>query len=140
MATEAVGAAETLPLHHADDVARARRRVRDLAVAAGFDLVAQTRIVTATSELGRNTVHYGGGGRVTAEPVRDQGRRGLRLVFEDEGPGIADLEQALTDGWSSGGGLGLGLSGTRRLVHEFGLRSAAGEGTRVEIVHWQRRP
>lgn len=140
MATEAVNPAEVMPLRHGDDVVRARRRVRDLAVAAGFDLVAQTRIVTATSELARNAQHHGGGGRMTAEEVRDGSRRGLRLVFDDDGPGIPDLDLALTDGWSSGGGLGLGLSGTRRLVHHFALDSTPGIGTRVEIVHWQGRP
>lgn len=140
MPTEAAGAGEVMPLRQGDDVVRARRRVRDLAVAAGFDLVAQTRIVTATSELARNAQQHGGGGWMTAEEVRDGGRRGLRLVFEDDGPGISDVGQALTDGWSSAGGLGLGLSGTRRLVHHFALDSTPGVGTRVEIVHWQRRP
>lgn len=140
MPTEAAGPAEVLPLRSSDDVARARRRVRDLAVGAGFDLVEQTRVVTATSELARNAHQHGGGGRMTAEPVRDGERRGVRLVFEDDGPGIPDLELALTDGWSSGGGLGLGLSGARRLVDSFCLDSAPGAGTRVEVVHWRRRP
>lgn len=132
-------APEVLPLHGSADIARARHRVRDLAVQLGFDLVAQTRLVTATSELARNTHLHGGGGRMSVFPVQDGPQRGVRLVFEDDGPGIADTELALTDGWSSASGLGLGLSGTRRLVHEFRLESSPGEGTRVEIVHWQGR-
>jgi serine/threonine-protein kinase RsbT len=131
---------ETLPLTASADIVRARHRVRDLATALGFDLVAQTRIVTATSELARNTLLYGGGGLVTVTPIDDGGKRGLRLVFTDEGPGIPDIETALTDGWTSGGGLGLGLGGTRRLVHEFAIDSKPGEGTRVEIVQWLTRP
>lgn len=130
--------AELLPLRDGDDVTRARRHVRDLAVSLGFDIVAQTRIVTATSELARNVVLHGGGGRLCAASLEADGVRGVRLVFEDTGPGIADLDLALTDGWSSGHGLGLGLSGTRRLVHEFGIDSGPG-GTRVEIVHWADR-
>lgn len=130
---------EVLPLHGSADIARARHRVRDLAVQLGFDLVAQTRLVTATSELARNTHLHGGGGRMSIFPVQDGPQHGLRLVFEDDGPGIADTELALTDGWTSAGGLGLGLSGTRRLVHEFRLESAPGRGTRVEILHWRGR-
>lgn len=139
MPPETAGTAEVLPLGTSDDIARARRRVRDLAVQAGFSLVAQTRVVTAASELGRNAQQHGGGGRMTAEPVSDGARQGLRLVFEDDGPGISDVERALTDGWSSAGGLGLGLSGARRLVDHFSLDSAPGRGTRVEVVHWQSR-
>lgn len=133
------GAAEVLPLRESADIMRARHRVRDQALALGFDIVAQTRILTAASEMARNTRLHGGGGQMTIECVQDGVRNGLRLVFQDDGPGIPDVELALTDGWSTGGGLGLGLSGTRRLVDEFTLQTAPGEGTRVEIVHWQRR-
>jgi serine/threonine-protein kinase RsbT len=134
-----VGAAEALPLRGSDDVVRARHRVRDLATALGFDLVAQTRLVTATSELARNTHTHGGGGTLTITPLEAGGRRGLRLEFVDEGPGIGDLQLALTDGWSSAGGLGLGLGGTRRLVDEFSIESSPGAGTRVVIAQWLPR-
>lgn len=130
---------ETLPLNGSDDVVRARHRVRALATELGFDLVAQTRIVTATSELARNTHLHGGGGELTLSEVRDNRRRGLRLVFADDGPGIPDVQTALSDGWSSRGGLGLGLGGTRRLVDEFTIESVPGEGTRVEIVQWLKQ-
>ena len=136
---ETGGSTETLPLSGTDDVVRARHRVRRLATDLGFDLVAQTRIVTATSELARNTHLHGGGGELTITQVGDGRRRGLRLEFTDSGPGIPDIETALTDGWSSRGGLGLGLGGTRRLVDEFSIWSEPGEGTRVEIVQWLKR-
>jgi serine/threonine-protein kinase RsbT len=134
-----VGAPETVPLVGSDDVVRARHRVRDRAVELGFGLVAQTKIVTATSELARNTHLHGGGGLLTITEIDDGRRRGLRLEFTDTGPGIADVAAALTDGWSSAGGLGLGLSGTRRLVDEFVLSSSPGEGTRIEVVQWLTR-
>ncbi len=133
------GSPETLPLKESADIVRARHRVRDLATELGFDLVAQTRIVTATSELARNTHVHGGGGLLTIAQVQDGSRRGLRLVFTDSGPGIADVPTALTDGWSSRGGLGLGLGGSRRLVDEFEVESTPGRGTRVEIVQWLNR-
>lgn len=133
------GASETVPLNGSDDVVRARHRVRALTIELGFDLVAQTRIVTATSELARNTLLHGGGGKLTITPVTDGPRRGLRLEFTDEGPGIPDLDLALTDGWSSRGGLGLGLSGTRRLMDGFILESRPGGGTRVEVEQWLKR-
>ena len=136
---ETAGTSETVPLNGTEDVVRARHLVRDLATDLGFDLVAQTRIVTATSELARNTHLHGGGGSLTITPVQDGRRRGLRLEFTDQGPGIADVEIALTDGWSSGAGLGLGLSGTRRLVDEFRIESSPGQGTRVEVVQWLKR-
>jgi len=134
-----VGPPETVPLNGSDDVVRARHRVRDRATSLGFDLVAQTKIVTATSELARNTHLHGGGGLMTITEVEEQGRRGLRLEFTDSGPGIPDVDRALTDGWSSADGLGLGLTGTRRLVDQFRLESTPGVGTRVEVVQWLRR-
>jgi serine/threonine-protein kinase RsbT len=130
---------EVLPLRGSADIVRARHRVRDMAVQLGFDLMVQTRLVTATSELARNTHLHGGGGELSLSAVHEGARRGLRLVFTDDGPGIADTGLALTDGWTSAGGLGLGLSGTRRLVHEFRLESAPGRGTRVEILQWQSK-
>jgi len=136
---ETAGTPETVPLNGTEDVVRARHLVRDMATDLGFDLVAQTRIVTATSELARNTHLHGGGGSLTVTPVQDGRRRGLRLEFTDDGPGIANVPAALTDGWSSGGGLGLGLSGTRRLVDEFRIESSPGQGTRVEVVQWLKR-
>lgn len=134
-----VGAPETVPLTGSDDVVRARHRVRDRAVELGLGLVAQTKIVTAASELARNTHLHGGGGLLTITEIEDGRRRGLRLEFTDTGPGIPDIEAALTDGWSSAGGLGLGLSGTRRLVDDFVLESTPGSGTRIEVVQWLTR-
>lgn len=128
--------AELVPLAGTDDVVRARQAVRRAAIDAGFGLVDQTRVVTAASELARNTVIHGGGGRMRVEPVVDGRRRGLQLAFEDEGPGIADVEQALQDGWTSGGGLGLGLGGARRLVHDFDITTAVGRGTTVKVLRW----
>ena len=120
-----------------EDVVAVRQAVRQRAVELGFNLVDQTKIVTAASELARNTLQYGGGGRVTIEGIESMGRRGLRLTFEDEGPGIADVEQAMRDGFSTGTGLGLGLSGARRLSNEFNIQSAPGKGTRVAIARWR---
>ena len=120
-----------------DDVVGIRQAVRQRAVELGFNLIDQTKIVTAASELARNTVQYGGGGTVTIEGIDDGGRRGLRLTFEDKGPGIADVELAMRDGYTTGGGLGLGLSGARRLSNEFQIYSKPGEGTRVAIVRWR---
>ena len=134
-----VGSVEELPLTGSDDVVRARHRVRERAIELGFDLVAQTKIVTATSELARNTHLHGGGGTLTMAEVQDGPRRGLRLEFADNGPGIEDVQVALTDGWSSAGGLGLGLSGTRRLVDSFIIESTPGQGTRVEVTQWLKR-
>ena len=119
------------------DVVRVRQAVRARAAALGFSIVDQTKIVTAASELARNTLEHGGGGSCTIELLDEDARRGLRLTFEDHGPGIADVALALTDGYSSGTGLGLGLSGSRRLVNEFDLRSKVGEGTRVTVVRWR---
>jgi serine/threonine-protein kinase RsbT len=128
---------ENVPVISGADVVRARHAVRKAAVDLGFSLVEQTKIVTAASELARNMVDYGGGGTVTIEALEDGRRKGLRLVFEDQGPGIADVEQALRDGFTSGTGMGLGLGGARRLSNEFEIRSAPGEGTRIAIVRWK---
>lgn len=128
---------ETRPLQGEDDVVRARQAVRSWAVELGFGLVDQTKIVTAASELARNTVVYGGGGEMAMQVVERDGRRGLRLSFEDRGPGIPDLEQALRDGFTTGGGLGLGLGGARRLVNEFSVEAPPEGGTRVTVVRWK---
>ena len=126
-----------MPLRSSDDVVRVRQAVRTRAVAAGFSLVDQTKIVTAASEIGRNTVDYGGGGTLRIEVLRDGARRGVRLTFADKGPGIADMAQALKDGYSTGGGLGLGLSGAKRLSNEFDIKSTAGQGTTVTLARWK---
>jgi len=120
------------------DVVRVRQVARVFATKAGLSLVDQTKLITAASELARNTLLYGGGGTATLEFVRDGGRSGVSIVFVDEGPGIADLQQAMQDGWTSGSGLGLGLSGSRRLVDRFEIDSTVGQGTRVSIVKWGR--
>ena len=127
----------TLPITIEQHMVSARQLVRQLAQRCGFTLVDQTKIVTAASELGRNTLKYGGGGEMRWEVLRDGGRSGLRLRFVDEGPGIADLEQAMTDGWTSGSGLGMGLSGAKRLVSDFSIESALGRGTTVTITRWK---
>ena len=119
------------------DVVRVRQLVRSAAVAAKLPLVDQTKLVTAASELARNTLEYGGGGTVRLEALQEGARRGLRLTFEDEGPGIPDVALALTDGYTTGGGMGLGLGGSRRLVNEFDLWSEPGRGTRVMITRWK---
>jgi len=119
------------------DIVRARQLVRKLAQDSRFSLVDQTKLVTAASELARNTVKHGGGGYMEMELLADGDRHGIRLCFVDEGPGIADLDQAMTDGWTSGGGLGLGLSGSKRLSNEFDIQSAPGAGTRVSITRWK---
>ncbi|QWT18857.1 anti-sigma regulatory factor [Bacillus sp. NP157] len=126
----------THPVRIEQDVVLARQLVRKLAVEAGLRLVDQTKLITAASELARNTVIYGGGGDMDWQLLEEGTRKGLRLVFRDEGPGIADMKLAMTDGWTSGNGLGLGLTGARRLVDEFSLESAPGTGTRVTICKW----
>jgi len=120
-----------------DDIVSVRQFVRQKAVELGFNLVDQTKLVTAASELARNAMQHGGGGRVTIEVLVDGGRHGLRLIFSDEGPGIADLDRAMTDGFSTGGGLGLGLGGARRLSNDFSIASTPGRGTSVTIVRWK---
>jgi serine/threonine-protein kinase RsbT len=128
---------DKLPVASDGDIVIVRQRVRALAVESGFTLVDQTKIVTAASELARNTVVHGGGGIVELELLVDGARRGLRLTFTDHGPGIADVEQAMRDGFTTGGGLGLGLGGARRLSNEFEIRSRPLEGTTVRITRWR---
>jgi serine/threonine-protein kinase RsbT len=128
---------DSLPVRSSGDVVAVRQAVRNWAQELGFGLVDQTKIVTAASELARNTVDYGGGGTLVLEALTDGIRRGLRLTFEDQGPGIPDVELALTDGYTTGGGLGMGLSGSRRLVNEFEIETRVGEGTRVRVTRWK---
>ena len=128
---------EVVPLRTEDEVVRVRQVTREWAITLGFGLVDQTKIVTAASELARNTVIYGGGGMVRLEALNDGPRRGLRLTFEDKGPGIPDIPLALKDGYSTGTGLGLGLSGAKRLMSEFEIQSAPGQGTRVAVTRWK---
>ncbi len=138
MTTTEPAAGQRLAIATDGDVVRVRQAVRALAQGARLSLVDQTKLVTAASELARNTLIYGGGGEALLS-VETSGRRtGVRVEFRDEGPGIADLDQAMTDGWTSGNGLGLGLSGARRLVEEFAIDTAPGRGTRVTITSWSR--
>ncbi|MCP8937528.1 anti-sigma regulatory factor [Alsobacter sp. SYSU M60028] len=134
--TVPTGRDDVMSIRTADDVVRVRQEVRSRALEIGLGLVDQTKIVTAASELARNTLDYGGGGEVRIEIVQNGGRRGVRLTFEDNGPGIADIELAMKDGYSSGKGLGLGLSGARRLSNEFSIESTPGVGTRIVIARW----
>ena len=128
---------EERPIRSSEDVVGVRQAVRQQAVELGFNLIDQTKIVTAASELARNTLTYGGGGFVRVEWLEEGSRRGLRLIFEDRGPGISNVELAMKDGYTTGTGLGLGLSGARRLSSEFAIDSRVGEGTRVTIVRWR---
>jgi serine/threonine-protein kinase RsbT len=128
---------ESLEIRGAGDIVAVRQQVRARAAELGFSLVDQTKLVTAASELARNTLDYGGGGTVRIECIVEGGRHGIRLTFEDRGPGIPDVAEALRDGFSSGKGLGLGLGGARRLVNEFELDSRVGEGTRVRVARWR---
>jgi len=128
---------DTLPVLTSDDIVRVRQEVRRQAVAAGLGLVDQTKIVTAASELARNLLDHAGGGVVSLEVIDDTMRRGIRLTFEDHGPGIKDVEKALTDGYTTGKGLGLGLGGARRLSNEFKIDTKVGEGTRITIARWR---
>jgi serine/threonine-protein kinase RsbT len=128
---------ESYEIRTANDIVRVRQRMREWAVEAGFSLVDQTKIVTAASELARNTLEHGGGGTARLELIADAGRRGVRLTCEDQGPGIPDVQLALKDGYTSRDGLGLGLGGARRLVNDFAIESRVGEGTRVTVTRWK---
>ena len=128
---------DALEIVDSQDVVRVRQAVRARAAALGFSIVDQTKIVTAASELARNALEHGGGGQCAIELLDEGSRKGLRLTFEDRGPGIADIALALSDGYTTTGGLGLGLSGSRRLSNEFDLWSKPGEGTRVTVVRWK---
>jgi serine/threonine-protein kinase RsbT len=128
---------DRIPLRGSEDVVNVRQAARVAAMEIGLSLVDQTKLVTAASELARNTVVYGGGGWSEIEIARRNGRSGVRIVFEDQGPGIADIEKALQDGYTTGGGLGLGLGGAKRLVSEFEIVSSPGAGTRVTITRWK---
>lgn len=130
--------AERVDIRADSDVVRVRQAVRTLAQAARLSLVDQTKLVTATSELARNTLVYGGGGSVTVTLVDRDRRKGVQVEFVDEGPGIADVDLAMTDGWTSGTGMGLGLSGAKRLVDEFDLQTRPGNGTTVRVIKWKR--
>jgi serine/threonine-protein kinase RsbT len=126
-----------LEVHSSSDLVLVRQAVRTWSVELGFSLVEQTKIVTAASELARNIVDYAGSGCVHLEALQEGARHGLRVVFEDQGPGMADIEQAMRDGYTTSGGLGLGLGGARRLSNEFEIQSRVGEGTRVTIARWR---
>lgn len=128
---------EVKEIRSSHDVVSVRQMVREWALLAGFSLVDQTKLVTAASELARNTLTHGGGGSVRLEAVNDGDRRGVRVIFEDTGPGIPNVEQALRDGFTTGGGLGLGLGGAKRLCHDFEIDSKPGQGTRVSITRWK---
>ncbi len=136
-ATVPVTKTDTLPIRSGDDVVRVRQQVRARAIEIGLSLVDQTKIVTAASELARNTLDYGGGGDVRVEVLQEGRRKGVRLTFEDRGPGIPDIEKALSDHYTTGGGLGLGLGGAKRLSNEFRIESAVGVGTTVTIARWK---
>lgn len=127
----------TVPLRNEQDIVLCRQAVRKLTIEQKFSLVDQTKMITAASELARNTVIYGGGGEMRWSLPVNGARQGVRLAFEDHGPGIPDIGKAMTDGWTSGGGLGLGLTGAKRLVNDFDLRTAPGEGTCVTITRWK---
>ena len=133
----AVVKSDRLPVQNSRDILMVRNAVRMWAADLGFNLVDQTKMITAASELARNTVDYGGGGEVTLEMLNDGTRRGLRLVFADQGPGINNIELALKDGYTTGSGLGLGLGGSKRLVNDFNIQSEPGKGTRVSITRWK---
>ncbi len=138
MSGQQVGEPESVPIAVDADVVRVRQAVRALAQTARLSLVDQTKFVTAASELARNTLVYGGGGEAVLTLVSDARRTGVRVRFSDDGPGIGDLDLAMTDGYTSGNGLGLGLSGARRLVETFTIDTAPGAGTRIEITSWSR--
>jgi serine/threonine-protein kinase RsbT len=128
---------ETLDIRSSADIVKVRQVVRARSIELGFSLVDQTKLVTGASELARNTLEHGGGGHARIETLNDESRRGIRMTFEDQGPGIPDQALALRDGYSTGTGLGLGLSGTRRLMSEFRIQSEVGKGTMVQVVRWR---
>ena len=128
---------ETAAISTSADIVKVRQLVREWAISLGFSLVEQTKMVTAASELARNALEHGGGGNVHLQVLNNETRRGLRLTFSDEGPGITDLEQALKDGFSTGSGMGLGLGGAKRLANEFAIESTPGRGTKVTITRWR---
>jgi len=128
---------ETLPLRNSNDVVMARQKVRLWATELRFTLVDQTKLVTAASELARNTVDHGRGGSMTIEQIGAGARVGLRLIFEDQGPGIPNVEMALKDGFTTGNGMGLGLGGSKRLVNDFSIETTPGKGTRITAVRWK---
>jgi len=128
---------ESLPIRSSEDVVLVRQAVRKQTLSLGFNLINQTKIVTAASELARNTFIHGGGGEVTVETVQNGTRQGVQMIFEDQGPGIYDIDQALKDGFTTGSGLGLGLGGAKRLSDEFEIYSKQGEGTRIRILRWK---
>lgn len=128
---------ETVLVRSSEDVVRVRQLVRDRAVRMGFSLIEQTKLVTAASELARNTLEHGGGGEARIEEIHENGRRGIRMSFEDHGPGIADIELAMRDGYTTGGGLGLGMGGAKRLLGDLQVHSRVGEGTRVFATRWK---
>lgn len=128
---------ERLPIRAAEDIVRVRQTVRTKAQGIGLSIVDQTKIITAASEIARNTLDYGGGGEVEIESVIEVTRRGVRLVFRDRGPGIPDIDRALRDNFTTGGGLGLGLGGAKRLCSEFKIESAVGVGTTIMLARWK---
>lgn len=128
---------EVLPLKNSTDIVLARQKVRQWAIEMHFSLVDQTKLVTAASELARNTLDYGKGGDMTIEAVTQGAKSGLRLIFEDHGPGIPDIDLALKDGFTSGSGMGLGLGGSKRLVNDFAIESEVGKGTKITVVRWK---
>jgi serine/threonine-protein kinase RsbT len=128
---------DIMEIRVSDHVVLVRQAVRKWAIELGFSLIDQTKIITAASELARNTLDYGQGGNVRLEALENGARKGLRLIFEDQGPGIPDLEKAMTDGYTTGKGMGMGLSGSKRLVNEFEIETKVGEGTRVTITRWK---
>jgi serine/threonine-protein kinase RsbT len=133
----AVTKAEAFSIHAESEIVQARQAVRKWCASAGFGLVDQTKIVTAASELARNTLIHGKGGSMRIEAIEDGARNGIRLTFEDQGPGIPDINQALRDGFTTGQGLGLGLGGSKRLMNEFDIESRPGEGTRITVIKWK---
>lgn len=128
---------EQLPLKNSSDVVIARQKVRQVATELRFSLVDQTKLVTAASELARNALDHGGGGEMTLEVVNGLSKTGLKLIFEDSGPGIPDIQAALKDGYTTGSGMGLGLGGSKRLVNEFAIESEVGKGTKITVIRWK---